>query len=421
MLGASLLVVLLLATPLAVASPASHYVPQAGDSFHFAETIAVSGGYGNYTGYTESDAIVGWLNVTAVQSNLTDTAQFNYSGTYTNSTGADYRWDSNGTFTFSAASFRYVRGTDNQTGDDGTGVWFYLNNSLAVGDGLSMLGTPMTVRSLDATFNDTSTGQQVKAILAVGTGTYERDDSYGVFNASYDWQAYFDPGTGYVVGYSYVEQDSDGRGDGFVYTDQLAVTKTTYPLTPAPPAPTYAVTFQETGLGSGASWTVTFDGVAHRGTGASIDVGAYANGTYLFRVNASGYSVTPAEGLASVSGTTSVAGIRFSAASSAGPSETWLWILVALILLGVVVFVVILLARRARLAHPLPRHSPGGQVRYGPPPPGPSPPPISLRPADQPQIQQVVVKEVVKVNCRYCGSLIDSTATTCPFCGATRT
>jgi rubrerythrin len=43
-----------------------------------------------------------------------------------------------------------------------------------------------------------------------------------------------------------------------------------------------------------------------------------------------------------------------------------------------------------------------------------------LTPSGQPAVQQIIIKETVKVNCRYCGSLIDSTAETCPFCGATR-
>ena len=419
MLGQLLALTALLAV--AAAAPAIHELPQAGTTFHFDETIAVSGGYGNYSGYTESDAIVGWLNVTSTPPDGIDTARFNYSGTYTNTT-TSYPWTENGSFTFSATTFRYVHGTDNQTGENGSGLWFLLNTSLAVGDGLSIHGTPMTVRSLDASFYDTATGEHVKAILAVGTGTYLRDDSYGEFNATYDWQAYFDPSTGFIVGYRYVELDSNGRGDGFVYTDVLEVTSTTYPLTPAPAPPTYAVTFTQAGLPSGGAWTVTFDGVAVAGSGASIVVGEYPNGTYLFRANASGYGSMPAIGWLNVTGSAATASVRFTAASSGGASDAWIWLVVALLVVIVVVVIVISLARRSRAAHPLPRHSYGGQVRYGPPPPpGPSPPPISLRPADQPQIQQVVVKEVVKVNCRYCGSLIDSTAERCPFCGATRT
>ena len=32
-------------------------------------------------------------------------------------------------------------------------------------------------------------------------------------------------------------------------------------------------------------------------------------------------------------------------------------------------------------------------------------------------VQQVVVREIVKIPCRFCGSLIENTQTRCPFCG----
>ncbi len=70
-------------------------------------------------------------------------------------------------------------------------------------------------------------------IFVEGTGTFNRNDIYGVFTASYDWKTYFDPTTGYIVGYVYVESDTDPAGDGFVITDSLAVTSTTYALTQA--------------------------------------------------------------------------------------------------------------------------------------------------------------------------------------------
>ncbi len=40
---------------------------------------------------------------------------------------------------------------------------------------------------------------------------------------------------------------------------------------------------------------------------------------------------------------------------------------------------------------------------------------------EQKVTEQVVIKEIVKVKCQYCGALIDSTVEKCPFCGAPRT
>jgi hypothetical protein len=414
---------LLLAFAPASAVPSAHYVPQVNDSFTFHETIAVRGGTGNYSGYTETDAINGTVNVTAVLSNGTETASYAYAGHYWNSDGADYPWTSSGSFTFSARTFDYVTGTDNQTGDEGSEVWFYMNNSLSVGSTIAPLTTEMTVDSRATSYVlDTSAGTYVSTIYADGTGTYVRDDSYGVFPATYDWRAYFDPSTGYIVGYDDVELDADSHGNGFVYTDTLAVTKTTYGLTPASAPSTYPVTFTETGLGAGTSWTVTFDGAPQSGTGSTISFPAVADGTYLFGVSSPGGSADPAVGLLTVNGAGNGVAVTFAAGSSSPATNAWLlYVVLAIVVVVLVVVIAIAAARRSRRGPPLPRHSAGGVPRYATPPLGPAPPPISLAPGDQPRIQQIVVKEVVKVNCRYCGSLIDSTAEKCPFCGATRT
>ncbi len=50
----------------------------------------------------------------------------------------------------------------------------------------------------------------------------------------------------------------------------------------------------------------------------------------------------------------------------------------------------------------------------------PPPASVNLIPGGQPAVQQIVIKETVKVPCRYCGTLMDSTATVCPQCGAPR-
>ena len=402
------------------AAPASGHVPQLHDALAFSETISVLGGYGNYSGYTETDTLTGTLNVTAVLPDGNDTVAYNYTGHYANSQGLSYPWTSKGTFTFSARTFDYVQGTDNQTGASGEGVWFLMNRSLSVGGTFEPLGTSLTVDSLGVSYLDPATHEAAKAIYADGTGRYLRDDAYGRFNASYDWQAFFDPSTGYILGEDYAEIDADGHGDGFVYTDTLEVTKTSFPLTASAPPTRYAVDFPESGLASGAVWTLTFDGTPRSGTG-TIEVPDVTNGTYLYGANASGYTAAPTVDFLAVNGATTAPTVVFASSSSSPGNAALLYALVAVVVVIVLVLLLYALVRRARRAHPLPRHSAGGRPNYAPPPPGPAPPPISLAPSDQPWIQQVVVKEVVKVNCRYCGSLIDSTAETCPFCGATRT
>ena len=89
----------------------------------------------------------------------------------------------------------------------------------------------------------------------------------------------------------------------------------------------------------------------------------------------------------------------------------------------IVIVALVLRARHRRAggmaAAGVPRHGAPGAPSFRqtfPPPPG-----VNLTPAGQPPVQQIVIKETVKVPCRYCGTLMDSTATVCPNCGAPRT
>jgi hypothetical protein len=339
--------VVLLAGP-AVGGTSAHYTPAPGDGFAYNETVALGDGTGNYSGYTETTVINGSIGVTAVLPNGTESAFYYNANSYQNNQGGHQSWTSSGRFTFSARSFLYVNGTDNQTGYVNPSVWFFMNDSLPVGATFYVLSTGMTVVATSYDFAlGTAAGTYVTAIFAEGNDSYQRNDAYGVFNATYHWKAYFDPSTGYIIGYVYTEQDSDGTGDGFTVTDRLTVTHTSYPLTA---------------------------GVAPPPT-----------------------------------------------SNSSGQGTDWL--LVAVVLIVVVLFVVVGVVAFAlsRSRRRLPKHSATGQVTFAPPPLGPPPPGIRLTPSGQPPVQQIIIKETVKVNCRYCGSLIDSTAEKCPFCGAART
>jgi hypothetical protein len=417
----------LLAVLLALAAPTpahvtpsspSHYLPQAGDALVVREYVNVSGGFGNYSGYTETDAVTGYLNITAVLANGTDTATYAYLGHFQNTT-TSYSWQAKGTFTFSARSYRYVVGTDNQSGLNRSGVWFYTNSSATVGSTFSALDYPFSVGSRDASFLvHAGSGGSVATLYADSNGTYARNDIYGDFQAGYSWRSYYDPSTGYVVGYVYAEFDSDGQGDGFLYTEVLRVTSTSFALSPAPSPAVYSVTIDARGLGSPPSWTLDFDTRSLAETTDAVTLPGVPNGTYLYAARASGYSPSPAYAWVSVHGSSASGSVGFASTSSGSTPLAWLtYALIALFVVVVVVVVIYLVLRRSR---PLPRHPVGGRLTYAPAPPGPAPPPISLSPGDQPRIQQVVLKEVVKVKCQYCGSLIDSTAPACPFCGATR-
>jgi hypothetical protein len=167
---------------------------------------------------------------------------------------------------------------------------------------------------------------------------YQRNDGYGQFAATYTWNAYFDPSAGYIIGYGYVEHDTNSSGSGFTYIEDVYVNSTSYPLTTA----------------------------AASNLGGNSDLMQYID--YI----------------------------------------------AALVLVTVIIIILVYAFSRRRRR--LPKHP--SQQQY--PQPGPPPQDIDLTPK-QPPVQQIVIKEVVKVKCRYCGALIDSTAEVCPFCGAPRT
>jgi hypothetical protein len=343
-----ILSVLLTLGGLTVGVTSAHYTPSPGDQFAYNETVVLSDGLGDYTGYTESTIINGSLAVTAVLPNGTESAFYYNANAYQNNEGGHQSWTSSGSFTFSARTFLYVTGTDNQTGYVHPYVWFFMNDSLPIGATFYVLNTGVTVVARSYNYAlETAAGAYVKTIFAEGNGTYQRDDDYGVLTATYNWKAYFDPTTGYIVGYLYTEQDTNSSGDGFTLTDSLAVTHTSYALTPG---------------------------------------------------------VTPS-----------------SSSGSGGPGTDWTLIVVVLVVVVVVVVVIALAISRSRRRAAIPKHSATGRMTYVPPPVGPSPPGVHLTPSDQPAVQQIIIKETVKVNCRYCGALIDTTAEKCPFCGAPRT
>lgn len=327
----------------------SHYVPHQGDYFNYFETITVDGGAGNYTGYTEHQYVNGTIQVNSIQSGDVAGAFYQYFWSYENNTGGYLSGSSAGNFTFSYDTYHYVSGTDNQVGYYDPYVWFYMNSSLGASAAFYLLNTRMTVISKNFSYHLLSSNGYVRTIYAQGTGSYPRNDVYGVFTASYTWDTYFDPSTGYIVGYQYTEHDTNPSGDGFTYAEVLYVTATSFSLTP--------------------------------GTQPSSP---------------------PAFNLSSLP-----------------------LILVGLAIVLFVVTAVVLRSRSARRRRTLPQHPTRGRTSY----PGGGmggqqsvsqyPPPISLTPK-QPPVQQIVVKEVVKVKCQYCESLIDSTVPRCPFCGAPR-
>ena len=332
--------------------PLSAYAPQKGDYFHYSETITVNNGQGSYTGYSDQTLVTGMEQMNSVSAGLVS-ASFNSSYRYSNNSGNSSSSSSEGQFTWSSGNFTYVEGTDNQVGySKPIYVWFAMNPSLPVGSTFHALNTMFTVLSKNYSLQLPAEGNKyVETIQTQGTGVYTRNDSYGVFTATYTWNEYFDPTTGYIVGYAYVELDTgeyQGVAGGFTYTDDLYVSSTSYALASSSPSIT---------------------------TTSSGTLGSTPYVTYALLAVA------------------------------------------VLVIAGVVVYAA---TRRRGKGESIPKHP-----QYTPPPP--PPPPSPSQPPSQSVIdlgsrpgEQVVIREVAKVNCSYCGTLIPTTAETCPYCGAPR-
>ena len=349
-------IVLSLFLALFVAPVAAAYAPHAGDHFSYYETTNLGSGFGDYSGYSEQATYSGTETMNGVNADGTVSAHYGYSYSWSNSTGTTETGSPSGDFTFSPVTFLYVNGTDDQTGYVNPSVWFVMDNSIPVGGTFSLLNTEMTVVSQNYSDFLPSQSRNVNVIFAQGASSYQRNDVYGQFSATYTWRAYFDPSSGYIVGYDYVEHDTDNSGTGFTYTENLYVTSTSYQLTAA----------------------------------------ASSNPTFGFP--------TPV----------------VSTPSGGTPNPTQYSAIIVGLFVVFIIIAILILALSRRSTKSLPKHS--YQQPYQPqqPPRGPPPENLDLTPK-QPPVQQIVIKEVVKVKCRYCGALIDSTAQTCPVCGAPRT
>ena len=335
----------------ASAHPAAAYAPKQGDNFRYSETIGVNNGQGSYAGYSDQTFTTGTEEIKSV--NGADVlSSYSYTYNFSNNQGNSSSGSKSGEFTWSTSTHAYVNGTDNQVGYTGPiYVWFAMDSSLPVGGSFSALNTHLTILSKNFSLPlPTEGGRFVLAIEAEGTGQYQRNDDYGVFSATYTWYEYFDPSTGYIIGYNYTEQDTGtykGQTGSFTYSDALYVTSTSYPLTVVSAVTTTSTTTSMTS-------SISYLGVL---------------------------------------------------------------ILVIVSVFAVAVVAVVVLAVRRRRQSSLPEHAPS------PPPSAPPPPPTpweSRVDMGSKPTEQVVIREVAKVNCKFCGTLIPTTVDRCPYCGAPR-
>jgi outer membrane protein assembly factor BamB len=132
----------------------------------------------------------------------------------------------------------------------------------------------------------------------------------------------------------------------------------------------YSVTFSETGLSAGTTWSVTLNGSFLSSTTSQV-VFTEPNGSYAFTVGSvTGYSASLTSGNLAVSGKNATEAITFSSTSNGGSSPSSsistadLVVIAGVVLLAIAVLLVILLRRRrpppAPATEPASPNSPSG-------------------------------------------------------------
>ncbi|MCL5068108.1 MAG: hypothetical protein M1368_07130, partial [Thaumarchaeota archaeon] len=232
-----LVVILTLALALLGPLTVAGYAPHKGDYFSYYEVENLANGTGYYAGYSEHTVVNGTEYMNGI-SNGVVLANYSYSWTFSNSSGSTETGVHSGNYTWSSTSFLYVNRTDDQTGYVNPTVWFAMDSSTPKGATFYLLNTQMTVVSKNYRYYLPTHERYVNTVFVQGTSNYQRNDVYGQFTATYTWKAYFDPSTGYIVAYNYVEHDSNSAKAGFTYTDNLYVTSSSYPLTTSSPPTT---------------------------------------------------------------------------------------------------------------------------------------------------------------------------------------
>ncbi|HTS33107.1 MAG TPA: thermopsin family protease [Thermoplasmata archaeon] len=172
-------------------------------------------------------------------------------------------------------------------------------SNAAVNVGVTYVALPATTYSVTFTESGLATGTVWSVTLNgvteySGTTTVVFSEAPGSFTYT----------VGAVTGYT------APVGGSVMVTDASVGVSLTYTALPAPA--TYTLTFTQSGLTSGTTWSVTVNGVTYTSTAGSIAVSGL-NGTYTYTVSAvSGYSVSPVSGTEDVTSGDQTVAVTFT-------------------------------------------------------------------------------------------------------------
>ena len=183
---------------------------------------------------------------------------------------------------------------------DGANGYLYVTNG---GSGsISIITTGPAPQTYSVTFSESGLASGTNWSMTFGgqtlssvTGTITFNDPNGTYSFT----------VGAVAGYT------ANITSGSLTVNGAAVSRsiTFSPVT----AGRYSVTFSETGLPSGTSWSVTFNGTTQSSTTASILFSNDLNGVYNFTVGGvAGYSTTPSSGSVTINGANTTQPVTFT-------------------------------------------------------------------------------------------------------------
>jgi L-amino acid N-acyltransferase YncA len=215
--------------PLILSMGALARTPRAGDFFEYDSNSYVDQGAQAYQGYSDSmHSHYRYSVVGASGDTVTMVGTGNWS--YQDSNGLVLSGSDPYDPMFSIASREYLAGIDvNLTGP--VSVWFWIPTNVTPGQVVYVLDEPLTVATLSATVWLGAVPHS--AVLLQGSGTYTRNDEYGVYSADYQDMYYYDRDTGYIISEQYTEQDAgtwQGQPASFRYRADLVVSASSYAI-----------------------------------------------------------------------------------------------------------------------------------------------------------------------------------------------
>jgi thermopsin len=239
-------------------------------------------------------------------------------------------------------------------------------NTIPYAGAETVSGAPLAVSmtytnvTYPVTFDESNLASGTTWSVTIGSTTLMSATSSIVFQEwNGTWSYTANPVAGYVIGAPTGSLKVSGGPQG-----------TTIVFTPAPT--TYSVTFTESGLASGTSWSVTFDSSTQSSAGTSITFSGVATGLqYSFSVGSvSGYtSSASVSSPLTVSGANVAVQVTFTSTGSPpssggggfGGLSTLEWIVIAVVIIAVIAGVAVALTRRGRGGAASPASEQGGQ------------------------------------------------------------